>query len=260
MTQTEDPAPVRVEWHDAIAVVVLDRPRVLNAVDAALRDSFIATMRGLDANPDARAIVVTGAGERAFCAGQDLAVSAGLTPETVGEWFRPLRDFYQCIRAMTKPVVAALNGVAAGAGFQVALWCDLRIAHPGVRMGQPEVAAGLASLIGAVPIRETLGLARTQELSLSCRLLDAEEALTYGLLTEVVAKDRVLDRAIERARELAAKPPEAVRLTRQRVAEITQQAFDEAIEASVTLQAEAYASGEPQTAAERFTARRRGAS
>lgn len=248
---------VTVERAGGVAVVTLNRPKVLNALDAALRDGLIAALGEADADASVKAVVLTGAGDRAFCAGQDLAVSTALTADTVGDWFRPLHGFYQAIRAMTKPTVAALNGVAAGAGFQAALWCDLRVAHPGVRMGQPEVAAGLASVIGAVVMRETIGLARTQELSLSCRLIDAEEARRYGLVTEIVPRDRVLSRAIERAEELAKQPPLAVALTKRRIAELTQAAYDDAIEASVSIQAEAYRSGEPQAAAAAFLARRK---
>lgn len=251
-------APVTVERSDGIAVVTLNRPAALNAVSAALRDCFIQAMRALNADAAVRAVVITGAGPRAFSAGFDLDESARMRAEDVEPNARALRNFYQAVRDMEKPTVAALNGIAAGAGFQVALHSDMRVAHPEVRMTQPELNAGLPSIIGSMIMREVLGLSRTAEMALSCRQLDADECLSLGLVNEIVERDRVLPRAIELAGQLAAMPPVAVRLTKARVREITQQAYDDAIEAAIVYQRQAYEAGEPQAAARAFLARRKG--
>ena len=241
-----------------IAIVTLNRPEVLNAVNGDLRDAFVAAMQRLNADESVRAVVITGAGERAFCAGQDLAVSSTLDAESIEPWMRAIGRFYQAVRDMDKPTVAALNGLAAGAGFQLALHCDMRVAHPEVKLSQPEVDAGLPSVLGSMIMREVMGLSRSTALALSCRAVDAEEAKRYGLLSLVVPREAVLSEALALARRLAAKPPVAVRLTRQRIREITQAAYDDAVEAAIRLQREAYATGEPQAAAARFRARRRG--
>ena len=251
------PDTVLLDRHDEVAVVTLNRPAVLNAVDPELRDALIASMRGLNTDESVRAIVITGAGERAFCAGQDLEASSALTADTVEPWLRAMGRFYQSIRDMDKPVVAALNGVAAGAGFQAALHCDLRVAHAEVTLSQPEVDAGLPSVIGTMIMRAVMGLSRTVALGLSCRRVEAEEARRYGLVSRIVAAEEVRPQAMALAKQLGAKPPVAVRLTKQRVREATQAAFDDAIEAGIRYQREAYAAGEPQAAAERFLARRR---
>lgn len=238
-----------------IAIVTLNRPAVLNAVDAGLRDGLIAAMTAANRDTAVRGVVITGAGERAFCAGQDLDVSQSLTPETVADWFCGLRAFYQSVRDMDKPVVAALNGAATGAGFQLSLWCDMRVAHPEVRVAQPEIDAGIPSIIGSMVIRAVLGQSRTVELALSCRLVPAEEAKRMGAITEVVPREQVLPRALAIARTLAAQPPHALRLTKNRVRDLTQPDFDSAIEAAIAAARLVYAAGEPQAAAAAFRAR-----
>src|SRR5688500_9719552 len=133
---------VTVEILDGrIAVVRLNRPSVMNAVNGALRQGLTEALRRLDSGNDADAIVLTGSGERAFCSGQDLDESALITTDTVAEWLNRQHAMYQTVRDVNKPIIAAINGTAAGAGFQMALMCDLRVAHPEVKMGQPEVRA-----------------------------------------------------------------------------------------------------------------------
>jgi enoyl-CoA hydratase len=249
---------VLVEQRGDIALITLNRPESLNAVDADMRDGLIAALAKADADPSIAAIVLTGTGGRAFSAGQDLAVSTTLEAATAGAWFHSLHGFYQSIRQLSKPAVAAIDGVAAGAGFQAALWCDLRIGTPSARMGQPEVAAGMASVIGVVPMLHALGLSRTLGLSLTSRLLDADASLAAGLLTEVVPREDLITAAIAAARRMTAMPPIALKLTKQRIAEVTQAAFDDAITAAAGFAEQSYATGEPQAKASAFLAERRG--
>lgn len=248
---------VLVERREEIAVVTLNRPQSLNAVDGDLRDGLIAALAAVDADPEVKAIILTGAGGRAFSAGQDLAVSTTLDATTAPDWFHGLHGFYQAIRDLSKPAVAAIDGVAAGAGFQMALWCDLRVGTDKTRMGQPEVAAGMASVIGVVPMLRALGLSRTLAMSLSSGLLDAETCLEAGLLTEIAPEEGLLDAAMAAARRMTAMPPIALKLTKQRIAEVTQPAYDDAIRAAADYAAQSYAAGEPQAAAEAFLAGRR---
>ncbi len=251
-------AAVLLERRAEIALVTLNRPAALNAVDAALRDGLIAALAEADADAGVKAIVLTGAGGRAFSAGQDLQVSTTLDPDTAPAWFQGLHGFYQSIRQLSKPAVAAIDGVAAGAGFQMALWCDLRIGTPATRMGQPEIAAGMASVIGVVPMLAALGLSRTLALSLSSRLLGAEACREAGLLTEIAPREELLDRAFVAARCMTAMPPIALKLTKRRIAEVTQAAYDDAIRAAAALAARSYTAGEPQAAAAAFLARKGG--
>jgi enoyl-CoA hydratase/carnithine racemase len=213
-------------------------------------------MADLNADPAVRAIVITGAGERAFCAGLDLKEARLTAPDEVEARFGEMRDMYQSLRLLDKPLVAAINGVAAGAGFQIGLVADIRVGHEGTRMGQPEINAGLPSIMGSYLMTLHLGLSRNVELSMTGRLMDAEECLRIGLLNHLVAGGELMDRALALARELGEKAPTAIRWTKRRFRELTQAGFDEAARAAVAAQQEAYRSGEPQRIMEAFVASR----
>ena len=242
----------------AVAIITLNRPDVLNAWHAPMRGELVDALAACDADPGVRAIVLTGAGDRAFSAGQDLNEAKEFDPDRAEEWIREWERLYDQIRRLSKPVIAALNGVAAGSAFQVALLCDFRIGHRGVRMGQPEINAGIASTTGPWIMREMLGLARTIDLTLTGRLMDAAECLAVGVINRVVEPDQVLPAALALADELAAKPPVAMRLDRQRFREMTQEGFRDCLEAGIRIQREAFASHEPAEMMERFLAQRAG--
>jgi len=252
--QTND--PVLVERLDTVAVVRLNRPAVMNAVDAGLRAALRQQLIALDADRSVQALVLTGSGERAFCGGQDLDESATIDTDTLVGWLDRQHAMYQAVRDVTKPIVAALNGTAAGAGFQMALMCDLRVAHPAVRMGQPEVKAGLASIVGSYLMSLQIGHSLNQQLSLTGELITGERAHALGLVNDLVAADQVLPRAFERARALAALPGAALRATKQRFRERTQAGFEEACSAGIRYQLECYSTGEPQRVMREFIARR----
>ncbi|MFT4012805.1 MAG: enoyl-CoA hydratase/isomerase family protein [Paracoccus sp. (in: a-proteobacteria)] len=238
--------------------ITLNRPEKMNAWNTAMRDMLIAALDGAEADESVRAIILTGAGDRAFGAGQDLSESKTFDADRAEVWMGEWKALYARFRDSSKPIVAALNGVAAGSAFQVALLCDLRVAHEGVRMGQPEINSGIPTVTGNWIIREMIGLGRTIDLTLTGRMLDAKEAFEFGLISRMVAQDKVQDAALELARELAAKPPVAMRLNRQRIAEATRAGFEDAMTAGVRIQCAAYATGEPQAMMERFIASRAG--
>jgi enoyl-CoA hydratase len=246
---------VRTERRDAVAVITLDRPGMLNAWHRPMREELMAVIRSCEADPSVRALVLTGAGE-AFSAGQDLKEAMAFDPDRAAEWIVEWETLYDLIRSLSKPLIAALNGVAAGSAFQVALLCDFRIGHPGVRMGQPEIDSGIASTTGPWIMREMIGLARTIDLTLTGRMMDAEECRAIGLINRLVARERVLDEALALARELAAKPPIAMRLNKQRFREVTEAGFRDCLEAGIRVQRESFASGEPAQMMEEFFAKR----
>ena len=167
-------------------------------------------------------------------------------------WIEEWDTLYSSVRAFTKPFVVALNGIAAGSAFQLSLLADFRIGHDAVKMGQPEINSGIASTLGPWIMREILGLARTIDLTLSGRMMDAEECLQLGIINRCVPRDQVLPEALQLAKELAAKPPVAMRLNKQRFREVTEAGFREALAAGAKIQREAYASGEPARMMEAF--------
>ena len=248
---------ILVERTDKVGVITLNRPDRLNAWHAPMRAEIRSALLSLAADRAIGAIVLTGAGERAFCAGQDLDETQKFKGGDEGvAWLEEWFDFYNVIRGIEKPIVAALNGVAAGSAFQVALLCDIRVGHAGVRMGQPEIDSGIASTLGPWLMNERLGVSRTIELTLTGRMMEAEECRQIGLIHYLVPEQEVRPKALSLARALAAKPPIAMRLNKARFREMTEPAFRDAIEAGRRVQRESYASGEPQAYMAAFFAER----
>jgi enoyl-CoA hydratase len=236
---------VLTERRGRSGLITLNKPEKLNAWDKPMRDAIVAALRAFDADPAVGAVVLTGAGERAFSAGQDFAEAHDFDPARAESWVREWETFYDTLRRLTKPVVVALNGVAAGSAFQVALLGDIRVGHDGVRMGQPEINSGIASITGPWIMKEMLGMSRTIELTLTGRLMEMPELREIGLVHHVVARGDVLAKALAVAEELAAKAPVALRLDRAWFADMTEESFRRTIDAAIRAHREAYASGEP---------------
>src|SRR6478672_11169146 len=209
----------------SIGTITLNKPWKLNAWDTPMRAEITAQLNDWNRDPAVRAVIMTGAGERAFCAGQDLEETEKFQSGHEGaNWFQSWQDFYNAIRGLDKPCLAALNGVAAGSAFQAVMLTDARI-----------------------------GLARTMELTLTGRMMEAEEAHLIGLINYLVQRpEDVMPKAREVAELMASKPVMAFRLNKQRFRQVTQEAFDEAFRNGGKIQAEAYASGEPQETMRRF--------
>ena len=244
------------ERQGAVGIVTLNRPQVWNAWNTAMRDELTAALTAMEEDAEVRAIILTGAGDRAFGAGQDLNETKTFDPDRAEEWMGEWERLYDRIRSLTKPIIAALNGVAAGSAFQVALLCDLRVGHPGVTMGQPEINSGIASCTGPWIMREIIGLARTIDLTLTGRMMDADECYRIGVISRLVPQDKVMSESLALAELLASKPPVAMRLDRQRFREMTQDGFRDCMAAGIRIQREAYASGEPARMMEQFLARK----
>ncbi len=237
---------VVLERHAEVALVRLNRPERLNAVNRDLRRELPEVLARANADPQVRAVVIAGAGERAFCAGQDLEEGARLGVEDAERWAEELHAMHAAVRALDKPSVAAIVGAAAGAGFQIALHCDLRVAHPEARIGQPEVRTGVGSILGTSFMMWHLPFGLNAELSLMGELISGERAERIGLVNRLVPRGQVLGAALGLARELATRPPNAIRLTKQRMRELTQAAFDDILVAAREYQRRAFESGEPQ--------------
>jgi enoyl-CoA hydratase/carnithine racemase len=249
---------VTVERAGAIAVLRLNRPDALNAVSLELARSLAENLLAADNDADVEAIVLSATGERAFCAGVDLREAREIEVSEVEHWFGTVCNIYRTILQTEKPVVAAINGIAAGAGFQMALVSDLRIAHEGARLGQPEINAGIPSIMGSYWMSLHLGWSMNQELSFTGRLMTAAEARELRLINHLVAPDQLIAKACEMAEELAQKPATAWVRTKARFREIAMAGFEEAFRAGVLGQQEAFARGEPQAVIDAFLASRKG--
>lgn len=247
---------IEVRKEDNIGIITLNRPEKLNAWHKPMRDELVDALKNFENNQNIRAIILTGAGDRAFCAGQDLGEAKTFDPDRAEEWIEEWRVVYGLLISLSKPLVAALNGVAAGSGFQVALLTDIRIGHPGVKMGQPEINSGIASITGPWIMKEMLGRSRTIELALTGRMMDAEECYLIGLIHKLVPQEKLMSETISIARLLASKPPVAMRLTKQRFREVTEKGLEDVLEAAARIHREGYATGEPQAVMKKFLEQR----
>lgn len=198
---------------DAVATVTLNRPDARNALDVALKQALRDTLRQVADDSAVRAVVVTGAGP-AFCVGQDLREHAGnLDADPAGVW-RTVAEHYNpvvlSLATMPKPVIAAVNGVAAGAGAAFAFACDFRVVARSAGFNLAFVGVGLTADSGASwTLPRLVGWARAKELLLMPRTVGADEALELGLATSVVEDATALESALDLARQLAAGPTQA---------------------------------------------------
>lgn len=250
---------VRSELREGgVLVLRLNRPEAYNAWTMAMRERLGELITAAAADPAVRALVLTGTGEKAFCAGQDLAETERFASDhNVAQWIAGLRRFYDLIRATPKPFVGALNGLAAGSGFQIAIMLDVLVGHPDVRMGQPEVNSGIPSIFGPFLMNERLGRVRTVELALTGRLMSAQEGQAVGLIHHLVPREVVFEKAIEVAADLAKRPPHALRLTKEFLRRADEEAYNRAWAWAAEGQTAAFATGEPQATMRAFFEERR---
>jgi len=201
---------------DGVAVVTIDRADVLNALNFDLLDELADVLAQLDADAACRAIVVTGAGDRAFAAGADIRELARQTPVTL---FREDRfAVWERIAATRKPVIAAVRGFALGGGCELAMSCDLIVAGDDARFGQPEINLGVMPGAGGTQrLTRAIGRARAMDLVLTGRSITAADAEAAGLVTRVVPAAETLDAALELAATIAAQPPVAVLAAKEAV-------------------------------------------
>lgn len=205
-----DAAPLRIERHDAVAVVTLDRPHARNALNAALRRALHESMAQLDADPTVHVVVLTGA-DPAFCAGLDLKELAG-APESVSGGFGPGTEFDRPFPHMSVPVIGAVNGVAITGGFELALLCDFLIASEDARFADTHARVGIMPGWGlTVTLPQAVGIRRAKELSSTGNFLDATTAHQWGLVNHVVAHDQLIPTALAMAADVASNDTNGVR-------------------------------------------------
>jgi len=201
-----------LERDDAVALVTINRPQVLNALNLATLDELRRVILDLKRDDVVRAVILTGSGEKAFVAGADVNELAVQAPIAGREHALAGQHVLDLLENMGKPVIAAINGYALGGGCELALACTLRIAADTARLGQPEINLGiLPGYAGTQRLPRLVGKARAMELILTGAQISASEAERIGLVNRVVPAAALLIEAKKLARELARQPPIAVR-------------------------------------------------
>jgi enoyl-CoA hydratase/carnithine racemase len=233
---TREHSPILTELLDGgIAKVVLNNPP-LNVVTVRMSERLLETMKGLEGDESVRAVVLTGAGHKAFCAGADIKEFPSVRDRVVEKKLARENEAFGAIESLSKPVVAAIEGLAFGGGCEIALACDLRLAAEDARFAFPEVKLGvLPGSGGLYRLPELVGPARALELMYLGEPISAGEAKSMGLLNRVVPKGRALEHAIALAREIARRPREAVAAIKQGIRESSGASRAEAVRLTLEL-------------------------
>jgi enoyl-CoA hydratase len=200
---------IHVEREDSVATVVVDRPDAMNALDVATLTELRDRLVELRDDADVKAVVLTGAGDRAFIAGADIKAMSEMDVAQAQAWGALGHEVTEILETMPKPTIAAVNGFALGGGCELALACDIRYASSKAKLGQPEINLGIIPGWGGTQrLARVCGLGFAKELILTGRVVDAGEAVQRGLVSRV--HDPVLEAALETARLLASKSPLAL--------------------------------------------------
>jgi enoyl-CoA hydratase/carnithine racemase len=233
-----DDFPVVVDQRGSVAVWILDRPDRANALSRAMLVALGKLAREAASNSSIRAIVLTGAGEKVFCAGADLKERQGMSDDEVRVQVQLYRSELGSLDRSPKPVVAAINGAALGGGLELALCCDLRVAAEHAQLGLPETTLGIIPGAGGTQrLPRVVGEARAKEMILLGRRLSAGEALAWGLVNRVTpAGANVVDDAVEWIRPIGEGAP----IAQAAALEAIDRAFDATLELGLELEKVSY--------------------
>jgi enoyl-CoA hydratase len=239
-----------------VAFVTVSNPSRLNAMNSALMDEFVETLSPLAANTELRALVLTGAGDKAFIGGADIVeMSALATAEDGRRFITGLHRCCDALRAFPVPTIARINGLTLGGGLEIAAACDVRIAAETAAFGMPEVRLGIPSVIEAALLPMLIGWGRTRQILLFGEKFSAQEARSWGLVNELTSSAD-LDNAVGRwLDQLLWCSPGAVRLQKQLIRAWEDMPLRQAIEAGIESFAAAVRSGESSTAMRDFLKR-----
>jgi enoyl-CoA hydratase len=225
------------EVEDGLGLLTLNRPKVLNALNRRTLAELDALLQAEARQPGLRALVVTGAGEKAFVAGADISEMAGLTAAQARDFAELGQRVFARLEALPIPTIAAVNGFALGGGSELALACDLVYASERARFGQPEVNLGLLPAWGGTQrLARRVGPMRALEIALTGDVYDAARALTMGLCLEVLAPEALLPHAKAKARTIASRGPLAVAAAKR----VLRTGADAGLAQGLALEAEAF--------------------
>ncbi|MCE1235847.1 MAG: enoyl-CoA hydratase-related protein [Hyphomicrobiales bacterium] len=200
-----------VERRDAVAIVTINRPKALNALNAATVSDLSKAIAAIGADPSIRVVIITGSGEKAFVAGADITEMQAMSASEGRAWGRLGQQVFASLEALPQPVIAAVNGFALGGGCELAMACDIRIAAENARFGQPESGLGITPGFGGTQrLPRLVGAGRAKELLFTADVVDAAEAYRIGLVNKVVPVGRALEEALAMAAKIMARSPVAV--------------------------------------------------
>jgi enoyl-CoA hydratase/carnithine racemase len=240
-----------------VGVVTIDNPAKLNTLNTAVMTDLIAAVERLAADDTLRAVVLRGAGERAFIGGADINEMASLDPASARAFITLVHRSCDVFRRLPVPVIARIQGYVFGAGVEVAASCDMRVASSDAQFGMPEVRLGIPSVVEAALLPQLIGWGRTRQWLLTGDTIDAATAQGWGLVEQLVPAER-LDEAVERLlASILASGPNALRLQKALITEWEGLPLREAIQRGIVSFADAWETDEPRRTMQRFLAERR---
>jgi len=241
----------------SVAYLTLDNQAKLNTLDRALMRDFVGKVEGLAAREDLRALVLAGAGDRAFIGGANIPEMAALDRDNARDFITLVHKTCDCLRKLPVPVIARIDGFALGAGLEVAVSCDLRIATARAKFGMPETKVGIPSVVEAALIPQLIGYGRARELLMLGEITDADTALRWGLIERMV-EPAALDAEIEKLiAALFAAGARAVRLQKALMQQWERLPTDAAIQSGIEAYVQAYETDEPTRMLSAFLKRKR---
>ncbi len=205
-------------FDENVLTITINRPKKLNSINLQLISEFQQILQEIRNSPDIHALVVTGSGDKAFCAGGDINEFVNLKPLEARKYSREGKKFFTSLASLGKPVIAAVNGFALAGGLELVLACDMAFASEDAQFGHPEINFALIPMWGGTQrLTRLVGTMRAKELVFSGRLIGPDEALDIGLINRIVPQKRLLVEAQNFARELAKKNRTALRLAKQAI-------------------------------------------
>ncbi len=202
---------LKVEQKGQIAILTLNRPEIMNALNFPLLKELNHFITEANFDKGVRVIIITGAGEKAFCAGADLKERRTMTPDEVKRYIFTIRTTFTAVEYLPKPVIAAVNGVALGGGTELALACDMRIASKNATMGLTETSLAIIPGAGGTQrLARAVGKGKAKEMIFLAKRISADEAYEIGLVNKVVEPEKLLDEAISWAKKICENGPIAI--------------------------------------------------
>jgi len=248
---------ITVEKRDKVAILTINRPDKLNALNKQVHTEGVAALDMLRKDDEVRVLVITGAGEKSFIAGADITEFGGQTPVTQRNTFYE-KTFFNSIDAFPKPVIAMINGFCLGGGNELALACDLRLASENARFSQPEINLGIIPGGGGTQrLTNLIGEGRSMEMILTGDMIDAQTALDFGLINHVYPIIELEAKTMELASRIAEKAPIALQLAKEAVKFASRSNLDEGLRREVDLFAICFSTEDKQEGVAAFLEKRK---